>query len=63
MTPYKHFRAQALEPHHEVDRKNFAKFVLRQNENFPQHIIFGRSIKYYIFRIGIYITNTNLLSR
>ena len=41
MTPYKHARAQALEPQHEIDRKNFAKWVLQQDEHFPQNIIFG----------------------
>ena len=43
--------SQALEPHHEADRKNFCEWVLEkleQDENFIQKIFFSRSqIKHY----------------
>ena len=39
MRKYKHFKAQALEPHHELDRKLFSKWYLNQPEEFPQNII------------------------
>ena len=43
--------SQALEPHHELDRKLFCKWVLEkleQDENFIQKIFFSRSqIKHY----------------
>ena len=41
MYPYKPSRAQALEPQHEKDRKNFVKWALKQDENFPQNVIWG----------------------
>ena len=63
--------SQALEPHHELDRKLFCEWVLEkleQDENFIQKIFFSRSqIKLYIngtfpWRNCLYINpNENLL--
>ena len=49
MYPYKPSRAQALEPHHEIDRKKFAKWLLKQNENFPQNVIWGIALLKHFF--------------
>ena len=48
---YKPARAQALEAHHESDRKAFAKYVLEQDEDFPQRILFSRSQIMFNFQI------------
>ena len=43
---YRPARSQALEPHHELDRKNFVKWLLeklQEDENFLQKILFSRS--------------------
>ena len=41
MKKYRYFKAQALEPHHELDRKSFSKWYLDQPEDFPQKIIWS----------------------
>ena len=41
MRKYTYFKAQALEPKHEQDRKSFSKWYLEQPEDFPQKVIFS----------------------